>query len=55
MTRGHGRRSATSSAIAFDLGLCGKTVEGQRAHVMRTMEAGSFAELVRGTRAARLG
>ena len=36
-----------NKVIAIDLGLCEKTVEVHRAHVMRKMEADSLAELVR--------
>ena len=36
-----------NKVIAMDLGLCEKTIEVHRAHVMRKMEAESLAELVR--------
>jgi len=37
----------TNKVIAIDLGLCEKTVEVHRAHVMEKMKVQSLAELVR--------
>jgi two-component system response regulator FixJ len=43
----HIARGSANKIVAEDLGISAKTVEIHRARVMRTMEAGSLAELVR--------